>query len=523
MTSRNGAAAAPGPLSVDVVVPTVGRPSLAPLLLALDAGSAGPVGRVLVVDDRPREAGPLALPALQGALAGRVSVVRGPGRGPAAARNVGLAESSADWVAFLDDDVLPRAGWAEALGRDLAALADDVAGSQGRVRVALEPGRRPTDRERGTKALERARWATADMAYRRGVLQEVGGFDERFPRAFREDADLALRVLDAGHRLEQGARVVDHPVRREPRWASLAAQAGNADDALMRRLHGEGWQERVDAARGRRRVHLATTAAGALSLAAALAGRRRLAGAAGASWALLTADFAVRRMAAGPATADELTTMATTSVLIPPLAAGHWLRGLVRAERLVRASGPRPRSPRAVLFDRDATLIVDVPYNGDPALVEPMPGARAALDRLRRRGVPVAAVSNQSGVARGLISEEQVRAVNRRVDELLGPLDAWFYCPHGPDDGCDCRKPRPGMVLAAARRFGVEPAECALIGDIGADVQAAAAAGARGILVPTAATRAEEIEAAAEVAGTIEEAVDRLLGGHVAASRSAVA
>jgi histidinol-phosphate phosphatase family protein len=166
-----------------------------------------------------------------------------------------------------------------------------------------------------------------------------------------------------------------------------------------------------------------------------------------------------------------------------------------------------------VLFDRDATLIVDVPYNGDPARVEPMPGARAALQRLREAAIPVAAITNQSGVARGLITVEQVEAVNRRVDELLGPLDAWFYCPHGPDDGCACRKPRPGMVLRAAAELGVDPAACAVVGDIGADVAAARAAGARAILVPTDVTRPEEIETADEVAPSIGAAVARLLDG----------
>jgi histidinol-phosphate phosphatase family protein len=164
-----------------------------------------------------------------------------------------------------------------------------------------------------------------------------------------------------------------------------------------------------------------------------------------------------------------------------------------------------------VLFDRDDTLIVDVPYNGDPDRVEPMPGARAALDRLRAAGVPVGLVSNQSGVARGLISAADVEAVNRRVEDLLGPLDAVVWCPHGPADGCGCRKPAPGLVLDAAARLGVPPDSCAVVGDIGADVGAARAAGARAILVPTTRTRREEVEAAPEVATTIGEAVSRLL------------
>ena len=164
-----------------------------------------------------------------------------------------------------------------------------------------------------------------------------------------------------------------------------------------------------------------------------------------------------------------------------------------------------------MLFDRDGTLVEDVPYNGDPALVRPRTGARAALDRLRRESVPIAVVSNQSGVARGLLTPAEVEAVNRRVEELLGPIGTWLVCPHAPEDGCGCRKPRPGMVLEAAARLGTRPARCVVVGDIGTDLEAARAAGARGILVPTAVTRPEEIAAAPEVAPDLEAAVERLL------------
>ena len=165
-----------------------------------------------------------------------------------------------------------------------------------------------------------------------------------------------------------------------------------------------------------------------------------------------------------------------------------------------------------MLLDRDGTLILDVPYNGDPDLVKPFPRAREALDRLRAAGVSLAVVSNQSGVARGLLSADQVSAVNRRVDDLLGPLGPFGVCPHAPADGCGCRKPAPGLVLEAAAALGVAPERCAVVGDIGADVEAARAAGARGVLVPTPATRREEVDAAPEVARDLGAAVDLLLG-----------
>lgn len=168
--------------------------------------------------------------------------------------------------------------------------------------------------------------------------------------------------------------------------------------------------------------------------------------------------------------------------------------------------------PRAVLFDRDGTLVIDVPYNGDPALVRPMPGARAALDAVRAAGLRCGVLTNQSGIARGLLDRGQVDAVNARVEELLGPFDLWEICPHGPGDGCGCRKPQPGMVLRACERLGLRPDEVAFVGDIGADVEAAAAAGARGVLVPTPVTRAGEIEAADLVAPDLASALELLFG-----------
>ncbi|MDB1087854.1 HAD family hydrolase [Streptomyces sp. ACA25] len=177
----------------------------------------------------------------------------------------------------------------------------------------------------------------------------------------------------------------------------------------------------------------------------------------------------------------------------------------------VRSPGGAGRPRTAVLFDRDGTLVEDVPYNGDPGLVRAMPGARGALDLLRARGTALGVVSNQSGVARGLLSRQQVGAVQRRVEELLGPLDVWAVCPHGPDDGCRCRKPAPGLVEAACGRLGVPPHRTVVIGDIDADMGAARAAGARGILVPTPVTRPAETSAAGETAPDLLAAVRTVL------------
>ena len=148
----------------------------------------------------------------------------------------------------------------------------------------------------------------------------------------------------------------------------------------------------------------------------------------------------------------------------------------------------------AVLFDRDETIVVDVPFNGDPEKVEPAPNARALLDKLRAAGVPLAVVSNQSGVGRGYITMEQVDAVNKRVDALLGPFSGFFVCPHAPEDDCDCRKPKPKLILDAARAIGVDPSCCVVVGDRESDVQAAKNAGAIPIKIDGPAHLAEAVE-----------------------------
>ncbi|MCA2189172.1 glycosyltransferase family 2 protein [Nonomuraea cavernae] len=337
-----------------MVVPTTGRRSLGATLAALPPDVA-----VIVVDDRPAGGAALPLPA-------RVRVVRSGGRGPAAARNAGWRAARTPWVVFLDDDVVPRPGWYEAALEDLGDLPADVAGSQGRIEVPLPGDRRPTDAERNTAGLAGAAWITADMAYRRDALDRAGGFDERFPRAYREDSDLALRLTRAGHRLVRGRRVTVHPVRDDGFWASVRFQRGNADDALMRRLHGPAWREAIGGARGRLRRHALTTALGLAALGLALAavhrpdpvirsragvvaprpsrpgrpgprGRtgtlRRAAAGALAGWAALTAEFAWARIAPGPRTPREVLRMAVTSALIPPVACAHRLRGEWRARR----------------------------------------------------------------------------------------------------------------------------------------------------------------------------------------------
>lgn len=137
---------------------------------------------------------------------------------------------------------------------------------------------------------------------------------------------------------------------------------------------------------------------------------------------------------------------------------------------------------RALFLDRDGTLISDVGYPRDPALVEPLPGAFAALRALQARFALVI-VSNQSGIGRGLITTAEAAAVHARVVELFGEAGVAFagayYCPHDPGAGCACRKPAPGLLLDAARELGIELAGSIMLGDKPSDVAAGRAAGCR--------------------------------------------
>lgn len=179
---------------------------------------------------------------------------------------------------------------------------------------------------------------------------------------------------------------------------------------------------------------------------------------------------------------------------------------------------PNPRvlrklsAVRAVLFDRDDTLVFDVPrYNGDPLRVTPIPGARNAVARLREEGFKLGVVSNQSGIGRGMLTVEQVESVNSRVQQLVGRMDTWRYCPHTALDSCRCRKPGPQLIHDAAADLGLSAYQTVVIGDIGSDVLAARAAGAVGILVPSPRTLKEEIRQAPIVADNLGQAVELIL------------
>lgn len=178
-------------------------------------------------------------------------------------------------------------------------------------------------------------------------------------------------------------------------------------------------------------------------------------------------------------------------------------------------------SPRAAVFlDRDGTLIEDPGYLGDPGAVRLLRGAGEAVARLARAGVPAVVVTNQSGIARGLLTEAQYLAVESRLDALLAErgarVEAHYFCPHHPDftGPCECRKPGTLLFRRAAERHGLDLARSWWIGDRLRDLEPADRLGGRGILVLTGAGRGEaELPAARRyaVVADLRAAVDLVL------------
>ncbi len=150
---------------------------------------------------------------------------------------------------------------------------------------------------------------------------------------------------------------------------------------------------------------------------------------------------------------------------------------------------------RVIFLDKDGTLVQDVPYNVDPDKIILMPETARGLRRLHEAGYHFVLVSNQSGVARGYFKEEDLKSVWERLGAILLEtaditLDGIYYCPHHPDGvinpyaiECDCRKPRPGMLLNAALDLNIHLSSAWMIGDILNDVEAGNRAGCRTILV----------------------------------------
>ncbi len=163
-----------------------------------------------------------------------------------------------------------------------------------------------------------------------------------------------------------------------------------------------------------------------------------------------------------------------------------------------------PNAVEHVILDRDGVLNVELDegaYLDDPASFRWLPGALEALAALRTLGVRISVATNQSGIGRSVMTESALAAVHEKMrldsDRALGSIDAIFYCPHAPDAGCSCRKPAPGLILAAVDQSGIASRDTLVIGDSASDLQAARAAAVSAALLRTGKGRDHERFAAA--------------------------
>jgi D-glycero-D-manno-heptose 1,7-bisphosphate phosphatase len=179
-----------------------------------------------------------------------------------------------------------------------------------------------------------------------------------------------------------------------------------------------------------------------------------------------------------------------------------------------------PPTRRAAFLDRDGTLITDVHFLADPNGIVMMPNADRAVRALNDAGVLAIVITNQSGIARGLITEAQYGATAQRLREVFDArgarIDAMYHCPHFPEISgpCECRKPGTLLFHRAAADYGIDFTQSAYIGDRLRDVQPAKVLGGRGFLVPVPSTPPEEREIAARefsVVDTLTEAVQAFL------------
>jgi len=168
----------------------------------------------------------------------------------------------------------------------------------------------------------------------------------------------------------------------------------------------------------------------------------------------------------------------------------------------------------AVFFDRDGTLMADVDYCSDPRDVRVYPGAAEALARLKQAGYAVIIITNQSGIGRGLMTEEQYRAVEAEFLRQAGKgsIDGTYFCADAPGVPSERRKPEPGMVLEAAREHGIDLSRSFFIGDKKVDIECGRRAGVRTIQVMTGYGAGQPAEAD-YAAGDVVEAVNLLLLG----------
>jgi GT2 family glycosyltransferase len=315
---------------MSVVVPTYRRPELLERCLRALLAQALPKEdyEIIVADDgdeaRIRDLVGAWARRAEGGPAVRYIAVTAT-QGPAGARNRGWEIARAGIVAFTDDDTIPRADW---LSEGLAAMTPDLVAVTGRVVVPL-PERAPTDYERDTSHLATAEFVTANCFIRRQALRAIGGFDERFTSAWREDSDLQFRLLAVNGALAKAPRaVVEHPVRALPWAGGIRQHRKIAFDALLFKKHPRLYRERI------RRAppwnYYAIAAALFAMAAGALARAPLVAWTGFALWLALTTEFCARRLEGTSRAPSHVAEMVVTSIAIPPVAIFWRLAGALR-------------------------------------------------------------------------------------------------------------------------------------------------------------------------------------------------
>jgi D-glycero-D-manno-heptose 1,7-bisphosphate phosphatase len=176
------------------------------------------------------------------------------------------------------------------------------------------------------------------------------------------------------------------------------------------------------------------------------------------------------------------------------------------------------KAEKAVFLDKDGTLILDVPYNVDPALIVLADHCLRGLKQLQDQGYLLVVVSNQTGVALGYFKEAALMAVEQQIKTLLGDagisLSGFYYCPHHAEDNCDCRKPAPGLLVHAAAELNIDLGVSWMIGDILNDIEAGNAAGCKSILIDNGNEtewHMNEFRSPLTKTQTIDEAADYIL------------
>jgi glycosyltransferase involved in cell wall biosynthesis len=308
---------------VSVVVPTHGRPAL--LVRCLAALATQTLARsdyeVIVVSDGP-DARTGAV--LDGSPCPLRHLVLPRQSGPAAARNAGWRAASSEIVAFTDDDTVPDPGW---LAEGLAALEQDCDAVTGRIVMPLP--RVPSDYERDAARLAEAEFVTANCFVKAAMLEAVGGFDERFKLAWREDSDLHFHLLAHGAVVGRAPRaVVVHPVRAARWGVSVAQQRKVSFDALLYKKHRRLYRERIR--RAPRLDYYAVVAALLVSLAAFALGATAVGVVAALAWLALTLRLAARRLEGTRRGWRQVGEMLATSAAIPPVAVFWRAVGAVR-------------------------------------------------------------------------------------------------------------------------------------------------------------------------------------------------